>query len=372
MSANAMANAGNIIMQANALQEKPLILIPAYNPDQDLITLVDGLINMGFDKILIVDDGSEQASQWVFDKLLDYPYCIIYKHEKNKGKGAAVKTGLAHFIGDFPDYDLLITTNADGYHSLEAIESVTLSAMKNTDSLVLGVKDFSKINLPLHNRLGKWISEKMIYFFLPQDILDIQTGLRGISRKFASTFMALAGESSDYETNMVLQCQQSEIPIKQVPIKTPFFKKKKGENFHPVLEALKMYWQFIKYIIVALLTTIIDVTTFMLFVALFIDASPNNYILYATVVSRIISLLFNYILNHKTVFHPYSGTLQTFLKYALICAVNILASAYLVKAIYLLTNMHMNLALIKILVSFLLFFFNYYLQKKWVFRTKTR
>ncbi|MGI5891425.1 MAG: glycosyltransferase [Bacillota bacterium] len=371
MPANAHANAENIIMENSNAKKKPLIIIPAYNPNQPLLDLVNGLSAMGFEHILIIDDGTEQKNQWVFDRLLTLPFCTVIRHDKNRGKGAALKTGLKSFINDFTNYNTAITADADGQHSLEAIRAVSNAVQDKNSCLVLGTRDFSKMNLPFRNKLGKMLTQKILSFFLSQDIVDIQTGLRGIPKGLAAAFLSLSGDSHDYESNVILQCQRESIPIFQVPIKTSFIKKNHGDNYHPVLEALKIYWQFIKFIMVSLITTAIDTVTFMLFVFLFINASPNNYILYATVVSRIISLLINYILNHKTVFHSYAGKRKTLWKYGLLCAINILMSAYLVKSIYLLTVMAVNLAVIKLLVSFILFFFNYYLQKKWVFRTKT-
>ncbi|MGI6361681.1 MAG: glycosyltransferase [Bacillota bacterium] len=372
MSANATANAGNNMQVNTYINTKPLILIPAYNPSKILLEIVDTLHDVGFADILVVNDGSDKHCQEIFDLLSDKPYCTIETHAHNMGKGAALKTGLKRFLTGFTDYDFVITANADGQHSLEAITTVAATLEDNPDCLVLGVGDYEEFDeIPLGNKLFKAALQKILSFFLSQDIVDIQTGLRGISRALAARFQVLAGDKYDYESNMIFECQGEEIPIKQVPIKVSFIKKRDDGNEHPVLDAIKLYGQFIKFIIVSLSTTALDVFAFMMFVYAFRDASPVHFILLATVASRLISLLFAYIINNLTVFKSRVSNKKSFGKFFVLAILNIFLSAYAVKTIYMLTAETMNLAVIKILVSLGLFFLNYTLQKKWVFKSKT-
>ena len=69
-----------------------VILIPAYKPDKAMLTLVDELAESGFE-ILIVDDGSGSGFEPLFD--LAATKATVIHHEVNRGKGAALKTGIA-------------------------------------------------------------------------------------------------------------------------------------------------------------------------------------------------------------------------------------------------------------------------------------
>ena len=69
-----------------------VVIIPAYKPDGTLTELIEKLESFDVEKI-VVDDGSGSEYEDVFRTVEDR--CILLRHEKNRGKGAAVKTGLS-------------------------------------------------------------------------------------------------------------------------------------------------------------------------------------------------------------------------------------------------------------------------------------
>ena len=92
-----------------------VILIPALNPDEKLISYTSELIAAGFSKILIVDDGSTKNKE-IFRKL-KYS-CIILTHAINMGKGRALKTGINYILNNYTSDDIagVITADSDGQH----------------------------------------------------------------------------------------------------------------------------------------------------------------------------------------------------------------------------------------------------------------
>ena len=68
------------------------ILIPSYNPDQRLLELVDALILKGVKHIIVVNDGSREECNPIFEKLETLEPCTVLKHAVNCGKGRALKT----------------------------------------------------------------------------------------------------------------------------------------------------------------------------------------------------------------------------------------------------------------------------------------
>ena len=101
-------------MGNDALARPLTILIPAYNPDEKLLALLP-LLKERFEHIVLVDDGSTTGKE-VFEKAAPLVDAVLI-HEKNRGKGAALKTGFAH-IGDASD---VITADADGQHTLKNV-----------------------------------------------------------------------------------------------------------------------------------------------------------------------------------------------------------------------------------------------------------
>ena len=68
------------------------VIIPAYRPDTRLIGLTAEVLDLGY-SVIVVNDGSGDAYDSVF-RALD-PRVIQLRHEKNRGKGTAIKTGLS-------------------------------------------------------------------------------------------------------------------------------------------------------------------------------------------------------------------------------------------------------------------------------------
>ena len=75
------------------------VLIPAYEPDEELIRLAKELNEAGF-AMVVVDDGSGPAYGKIFDEIK--PYAHILTHEENRGKGAALKTGMVYIRDHMP------------------------------------------------------------------------------------------------------------------------------------------------------------------------------------------------------------------------------------------------------------------------------
>jgi glycosyltransferase involved in cell wall biosynthesis len=118
------------------------VLIPAYRPSAHLIALVRDLSGRGMPAILLVDDGSGPEFRAIFEQAAHLPGVEVLRHPVNLGKGAALKTGIAHALAAFPGLLGIVTADADGQHHPEDIARVETALRKAPGALVLGCRTF--------------------------------------------------------------------------------------------------------------------------------------------------------------------------------------------------------------------------------------
>ena len=101
---------------------KVSIIIPAYNEEKTILRVLDKVKNVNLKnvkkEIIVVDDFSNDDTKKILSKLKDRSIKIFY-HQINKGKGAAIRTGLKYATGDIiliQDADL--EYNPEEYPSL--------------------------------------------------------------------------------------------------------------------------------------------------------------------------------------------------------------------------------------------------------------
>lgn len=75
---------------------KCVILIPALDPPSVFLQYIGELIAVGYDSLIVVDDGSKDKT--IFNKIKHYPEVTVLTHEKNFGKGKALRTGLDYYL----------------------------------------------------------------------------------------------------------------------------------------------------------------------------------------------------------------------------------------------------------------------------------
>lgn len=127
---------------SNNRPENAVVLIPSLEPDERLPRYVKALLAKGFGHIVVVDDGSSEAFQPIFQQLADMPGVTVTHHEVNRGKGAALKTGYALIEKQFPDCLGVVTADADGQHTVQDVWRLAEALTSGEKKLYLGSRDF--------------------------------------------------------------------------------------------------------------------------------------------------------------------------------------------------------------------------------------
>lgn len=212
---------------------KYIILIPTYNPDVRLLSILES-INKKYETI-IVDDGSEDKN--LFDKCKDYAHVISYKD--NMGKGYAIKEGLKYIKDNYKDY-IVVTMDDDMQHKLSDAIKLCDYVSKHIDTLAIGRRHWDKTT-PLSSRIGNSITRKMYKKYTGLSIYDTQNGLRAFSYKLTDYMLNVTGDRYEYEMNVLYNLKKNNIDYKEIDIETIYIDNNKTSKFRTIKDSLRIY-----------------------------------------------------------------------------------------------------------------------------------
>lgn len=232
---------------------KTTVIIPAYEPDEKMRELVISLKEKGFD-ILLIDDGSGDAYLSLFE---DLPAEVIH-HPENKGKGAALKTGLAKVTEIFPETESVITADADGQHPVSDILRVQ-DELEHGHDFVITTRILKSAKTPLKSQIGNALSRFFFCIANNHYLPDNQSGLRGFSIKHIDWMLQVKGEKYDYELTVLLIAEKQGIRAKRVAIEAVYFDNNSKTHFRPLLDTLRIYRHFFATEIFAVIAVILGI-----------------------------------------------------------------------------------------------------------------
>lgn len=340
-----------------------VLLIPAYQPGPALVSLVQSCQRLGLSRVVVVNDGSSDACRPVWQALSLLGVTVL-SHPQNRGKGAALKTGLAHVCAHIPQATGIVTADADGQHRPEDILRVAQGLQHHR--VVLGSRDLTLAQVPWRSRVGNRLSSVLFRLLTGRACADTQTGLRGFESSLFSRLLACEGERYDYEMNVLIHLADRRIPWHVEKIATVYFNNNAASHFRPVRDSLRIYRRPLRFAASSLCGAGVDLVLFGLLTLL-----PTGIftIFLATVLARCVSGAVNFTLNKLWSFSSTGNTRKELGRYGSLFLVQMLASYVLVQ---LLSFLPLPAVLWKIPVDVGLFFISYAVQRRWVYGQKGR
>ncbi len=337
-------------------------LIPAYNPETRLISLVSELSESSLGGIIVVNDGSSVEHNAIFDEIGKLSGVTVLRHAVNLGKGAALKTGLNHAYCSFPDYIGVVTLDADGQHLTKDILNVACALMNNPENLVMGVRGFDH-DVPLRSKIGNSATKYLFRLLMGKKLIDTQSGLRGIPMDFIPRLLKIDSNGYEFELDMLLASKYSGRQIVEQKIETVYIEGNKSSHFNPLLDSMKIYFVLFRFTIASLLTTVIDYTVFLLTLAF------TSSLLSSQIAARLTAMIFNYSAVRKLVFYSEQKHSQTFPKYAGLVFTSGSLSYLMIHALSEYTFMSVITA--KVISESTIFLANFAIQRDFIF-TRSR
>lgn len=351
------------------------VVLPSLDPDAKFSGVVAGLVEGGFEHIVIVDDGSDAEHQQWFALAERYPQCAVIHHGVNKGKGRALKTAFAYVRENLPGLKGVVTIDGDGQHLLPDIIACGNVMLENRDKVVLGCRDFDLPQVPPRSVAGNKFTSRAFRIFFGIRLSDTQTGLRAIPAEYLEAFCEIGGERFEYETNMLLQMKRSGIGFIEQPIETVYDPDDYSSHYNAVKDSWKLGKVMLrfflsgsgaKYAVSSVVAFAVDYVLYALLLTVFGSAREAVFHLLATFLSSVL----NFNMNKYWVFRKRGDYLRELLGYYSICIprtlLSTLAASTVIAALEAVTPA--LAVVVRLIVDVALFLASYFLQKKFVFR----
>ena len=185
-------------------------VIPAFNEAAAIARVVAGIRGI-VDQVFVVDDGSEDETA----SRAAEAGAVVLRHERNGGKGNAVRTGLAKVLeGPFTHVLLL---DGDMQHlPTEAATLITTAANSGADA-VLGERRFFRENMPASRYHANRLGSVVLSWFIGVRLRDTQCGFR-IFRVDSLRRLRLRATGYEIETEMLVKVRRRGGRLASVPI----------------------------------------------------------------------------------------------------------------------------------------------------------
>jgi glycosyltransferase involved in cell wall biosynthesis len=215
-----------------------LVLIPAYNASltiSELIEKTSEFVNKN--NIVVVDDGSQDQTFTIAQRT----GAVVLKHERNKGKGEALKTGFKYALEK--NFEAILTIDADLQHDPSSIVDFLKKTSENFNGIIIGTRDIHLKKMPLARWLSNSLTSVILSILSGQTIRDSQSGYRLISTQVLKK-VKLKAKKYDLESEILVKAGRKGFKIDAVPIKTIYGGGKSFINpFIDTARFIKLMWK---------------------------------------------------------------------------------------------------------------------------------
>jgi glycosyltransferase involved in cell wall biosynthesis len=186
-------------------------VIPVYN-HKDTVKAVAMECRSHVPHVVVVDDGSTDTDVGALFSGSDIG---VLRHEKNRGKGRAILTGLRYVESHGGRF--MITIDADGQHYPREIENFIPLLQDDETAIVIGCRKLGGEESPRMTSLGRELANFWLWAEAGVSIGDCQSGFRAYPVKYLSQ-MKLYGSHFDFEAEVLVRASWAGLKLKTVGI----------------------------------------------------------------------------------------------------------------------------------------------------------
>lgn len=225
-----------------------VILLPSYEPNNDLIIFLNDLLEAGYNNIIVVDDGSLSKYQEVFNLANDMEGVHVIHHAVNQGKGRALKTGFNYILQHYP-YKTVLTCDGDGQNTIEQVNKLKEAVNQSNSEFVLATRSFNNSkNVPILNFIGNKLTVLVFFLLTGIHFKDTQTGVRAFKPSMMKKLLIVEGERFEFENVMLLCVRKERIIFAETTIDAVYEKGNPSSHFNKVKDSARIYAKLLKFV----------------------------------------------------------------------------------------------------------------------------
>ena len=235
----------NYIAQCKSL--RCCVLIPTYNNDRTIGTVIEDVLQYS-DDICIINDGCTDTTAAI---LQAYPTVKVYSYEPNRGKGWALREGFKYARAQ--GYDYAITIDSDGQHFADDIPVFLEALVKEKNTIFIGARNMEQASVPGKSSFGNKFSNFWFEFETGIQLPDTQSGyrlypIRALANKWFFTV------KYEFEIEVIVRAAWSGIGVQCVPVKV---------YYPPAAERVSHFRPFQDFSRISVLNTILVTITLL-------------------------------------------------------------------------------------------------------------
>lgn len=164
---------------------KILVIIPAYNEEESILTTVQALnsVHPEVDAVVVNDASKDNTKNILSENHIHYLDLPV-----NLGIGGGVQAGYMYAYRN--GYDIAIQMDGDGQHPASELDKIIAPIKAEKADIVVGSRFVNKEGFQSSaiRRFGIKFLSSLIYLCTGKHILDVTSGYRAVNRKFIKIF----------------------------------------------------------------------------------------------------------------------------------------------------------------------------------------